>query len=61
VNTVLIVVTLVEVLLLVLVLAGYLVTIAATLRNISKTLGSVTFGVRAIESQTSSIGPRRRF
>jgi hypothetical protein len=57
VNTVLIVVTLVEVLLLVVVLAGYLIAIAATLRNISKTLGLVTFGVRAIETQTASIGP----
>ena len=57
-NTVLIVVTLVEVLLLVVVLAAYLIKIAATLRNVSKTLGLVTFGVRAIESQTSHIGPR---
>ena len=56
-NTVLIVLTLVEVLLLVVVLAGYLIAIAAKLRNISKTLGLVTFGVRAIESQTASIGP----
>lgn len=56
-NTVLIIVTLVEVLLLVVVLAGYLIAIAARLRNISKTLGLVTFGVRAIESQTASIGP----
>jgi hypothetical protein len=57
VNTVLIVVTLVEVLLLVVVLAGYLIAIAATLRRTSKTLGLVTFGVRAIESQTAPIGP----
>ena len=56
-NTVLIVLTLVEVLLLVVVLAGYLIAIAAKLRNISKTLGLVTFGVRAIESQTAPIGP----
>ena len=56
-NTVLIVVTLVEVLLVVLVLAGYLITIAATLRRVSKTLGLVTFGVRAIERQTEPIGP----
>jgi hypothetical protein len=56
VNTVLIVLTLVEVLLLVVVLAGYLIVIARTLRNISKTLGLVTFGVRAIESQTAPIG-----
>lgn len=56
-NTVLIIVTLVEVLLVVLVLAGYLIAIAATLRHVSKTLGLVTFGVRAIERQTEPIGP----
>ncbi|HEV2061884.1 MAG TPA: hypothetical protein VGR12_03445 [Solirubrobacteraceae bacterium] len=56
-NTVLIIVTLVEVLLLVVVLAGYLIAIGTTLHKISKTLGLVTFGVRAIESQTASIGP----
>ena len=57
-TTVLIIVTLVEVLLLVVVLAGYLIAIAHTLRKISTTLGLVTFGVRAIETQTASIGPR---
>lgn len=56
-NTVLIIVTLVEVLLLVVVLAGYLMAIAARLRRVSKTLGLVTFGVRAIESQTATIAP----
>lgn len=56
-NAVLIIVTLVEVLLLVLVLAGYLIAIATTLRKVSQTLGLVTFGVRAIETQTASIGP----
>jgi len=39
------------------VLAVYLVLIASTLRKISKTLGLVTFGVRAIEKQTAPIGP----
>ncbi|MBA2295676.1 MAG: hypothetical protein H0W16_11160, partial [Actinobacteria bacterium] len=33
------------------------VMIAATLRKVSKTLGLVTFGVRAIEKQTEPIGP----
>lgn len=56
-KTALIVVTLVELVLLVAVLAIYLVTIAATLRKVSKTLGLVTFGVRAIEKQTQPIGP----
>jgi uncharacterized protein YoxC len=57
VKTVLIVLTLVEVLVLVVVLATYLVLIAAKLRKVSSTLGLVTFGVRAIERQTQPIGP----
>jgi uncharacterized protein YoxC len=57
VNTVLIIVTLVEVVLLVVVLAAYLIKIAATLRKVSSTLGLITFGVRAIEHQTAPIGP----
>jgi hypothetical protein len=57
VKTALIVVTLVEVALLVLVLAVYLVAIAATLRTVARTLGLVTFGVRAIEKQTEPLGP----
>lgn len=56
-KTALIVVTLVEVALLVVVLAAYLVNIAGQLRRISHTLGLVTFGVRAIEKQTQPIGP----
>lgn len=56
-KTVLIIVTLVEVVLLVAVLAFYLIKIAATLRKVSHTLGLVTFGVRAIEHQTAPLGP----
>src|SRR5262245_43749939 len=56
-KTVLIVLTLVEVALLVAVLAGYLIAIAARLRKVSHTRGLVTFGVRAIEKQTEPIGP----
>ena len=52
--------TLAEVTLLVGVLAGYLIAIAARLRSVSSTLGQVTFGVRAIETQTAPIGPRLR-
>jgi len=52
--------TLVEVTLLVGVLAGYLIAIAARLRSVSQTLGRITFGVRAIETQTAPIGPRLR-
>jgi uncharacterized protein YoxC len=59
-KTLLIILTLVEVLVLVVVLATYLITIAATLRKVSSTLGLVTFGVRAIEKQTQPIGPTLR-
>ncbi len=52
--------TLGEVGLLVAVLAGYLIAIAARLRSVSTTLGKITFGVRAIETQTAPIGPRLR-
>jgi type II secretory pathway component PulJ len=57
VNTVLIIVTLLEVVIVVVVLALYLIAIAATLRKVSTTLGLITFGVRAIEKQTAPIGP----
>jgi hypothetical protein len=56
-KTLLIVLTLAELAVLVVVLAAYLIVIAATLRNVSKTLGLITFGVRAIEKQTEPIGP----
>lgn len=56
-RTLLIVLTLVELALLVVVLAGYLIAIAAKLRQISHTLGLVTFGVRAIDKQTQPIAP----
>ena len=59
-KTVLIIVTLVEVALLVVVLAAYLIAIAGVLRKVSSTLGLITFGVRAIETQTEPIGPRLR-
>ena len=56
-KTVLIVLTLVEVGIVVAVLAIYLLLIAATLRTVARTLGLVTFGVRAIEKQTEPLGP----
>jgi uncharacterized protein YoxC len=56
-KTLLIVLTLAELATLVIVLAVYLIAIAATLRRVSQTLGLVTFGVRAIEKQTEPIGP----
>ena len=39
------------------VLSIYLVAIARTLRRTAGYLGKVSFGVRAIESQTAPIGP----
>jgi uncharacterized protein YoxC len=59
-KTLLIVLTLAELAILVIVLAAYLIAIAATLRKISHTLGLVTFGVRAIEKQTEPVGPVAR-
>ena len=56
-RTALIVVTAVECALLITVLALYLIAIAATLRTVARTLGLVTFGVRAIEKQTEPLGP----
>ena len=56
-KTVLIVLTLVELGLLVVVLAVYLLSIASTLRTVARTLGLITFGVRAIEKQTEPLGP----
>jgi uncharacterized protein YoxC len=56
-KTLLIVLTLAEVAVLVLVLAVYLLSIASTLRTVARTLGLVTFGVRAIEKQTEPLGP----
>lgn len=53
----LIVLTVVEILIFVGALAVYLVAIARSLRSISQFLGKVTFGVRAIETQASSVGP----
>ena len=53
----LIALTLAELVLLVLVLAAYLLAIASTLRTVARTLGLITFGVRAIEKQTEPLGP----
>lgn len=59
-NKTLIGVTLGQVALLVGVLAGYLIAIAATLRRVSQALAKVTFGVRAIERQTEPMGRHLR-
>ena len=49
--------TIVEIVLVVVVLVYYLVRIAASLRRTAALLGKVSFGVRAIETQTNVIGP----
>ena len=56
-NTALVIVTAAECVVLITVLALYLISIAATLRTVARTLGLVTFGVRAIEQQTQPLGP----
>lgn len=54
---VLVILTVVEVLVLVAVLVAYLVSLIRLLRSITVYLGKIAFGVRAVESQTGSIGP----
>ena len=49
--------TIVEIALVVVVLVYYLVRVAASLRRTAVLLGKVSFGVRAIETQTNVIGP----
>jgi hypothetical protein len=56
-TTALVILTVVEVAILVGVLATYLVLIDRHLRVISAYLGKLAFGVRAVETQTSPIGP----
>ncbi len=51
------VVTLVGVFVIVAALAIYLITIAAILKHVSFTVGTVLIGVRAIANQTAPLGP----
>ncbi len=53
----LLVLSLIEIALLVLVLAIYLTVIGGQLYSISRTLARITFGVRAVETMCSVIGP----
>jgi len=55
VNTVLVIVTVIEVLLLVAVLAGYLIAIASMLSRTLQSLKLITIGVKAIDSQVEPI------
>ncbi len=49
--------TVLEIVLLVIVLAFFLNRVAAQLNHISSNLARVTFGVRAVETQCAVIGP----
>ena len=53
----LITLTIVEIVLVAVVLVYYLARVAASIRRTSVLLGKVSFGVRAIETQTQVIGP----
>jgi hypothetical protein len=56
-TTLLVTLTVVEIVLVVAVLAYYLIRIAASLRRSAAVLAKVAFGVRAIETQCGAIGP----
>jgi hypothetical protein len=56
-RTLLITLSVLEILLVIAALAFYLWRIARSLRATSANLAKVTFGVRAIETQCASIGP----
>ena len=53
----LITLTVVEVVLVLLVLVYYLLQISKSLHETSRHLAKITFGVRAVETQCSTIGP----
>ena len=56
-RTLLITLSVIEILLVVAALAYYLIQISKSLHNTSRLLGKITFGVRAVETQCSTIGP----
>ncbi len=56
-KTLLITLTLLEIAVVLVVLVGYLIAIATSLRRTSVLLGKVAFGVRAIETQCEVVGP----
>ena len=56
-RSLLIVLTVVEIVLVIAVLAFYLNRISASLHETARHLAKVTYGVRAVETQCSSIGP----
>lgn len=56
-TTLLVTLTVVEIVLVAVVLVYYLMRVAASLRRTAVLLGKVSFGVRAIETQCNVIGP----
>lgn len=56
-RTLLLVLTVFEILLFVVVLSTYLVRIGTRLKSIARNLAKVTFGVRAIEQEAATVGP----
>ncbi len=56
-TTALVILTVLEIVVVVAVLATYLILITRHLATVSKYLGKVAFGVRAVETQTGAIGP----
>jgi len=57
VRNLLITLSVVEIVLVIAVLAHYLIQISKSLHETSRHLAKITFGVRAVETQCSSIGP----
>jgi hypothetical protein len=57
VTLLLVILTVLEIALLVAVLAIYLIAIGRRLEKITRIMGKVAFGVRAVNTQTSTVGP----
>lgn len=55
--TTLMTLTVIEVLLLVVVLAGFLIALTRRLESIAESLSKVSWGVRAVEVEVGAIGP----
>ena len=56
-TSLLVTLTVIEIVLVLAVLATYVVLITKRLRTVSSYLAKISFGVRAVETQTSGIGP----
>lgn len=56
-QSVLVTLTVVQVVVLVAVLAGYLIVLTRRLRSITVSLSKIAWGVRAVEVEVGSIGP----